>query len=103
MMKEELGMALEDPASPLKNGLATFVAFVVAGFLPLMPYLFGMGSVTFNYSIGMTAIALFVIGAARTMITKKNWLVAGLEMLGVGAVAAGVAYYVGYLIEKFFI
>ncbi|MBI2636894.1 MAG: VIT1/CCC1 transporter family protein, partial [Parcubacteria group bacterium] len=100
MMVAELGIIPGEEESPIKNGLATFVAFIVAGMLPLLPYVFGVqfGS-TFNTAVAMTAFALFAVGAARSAVTKEHWLVSGLEMLGVGAIAAVSAYGVGYLLQ----
>jgi VIT1/CCC1 family predicted Fe2+/Mn2+ transporter len=40
MMLEELGLVADD-SSPQINGLITFAAFLVLGFLPLLPYLIG--------------------------------------------------------------
>ena len=84
----------------------TFYAFVVAGSLPLIPYLLHFIGIDmpldlrFPLSILSTAFALFVIGSARTIITKHGWLRSGLEMLTVGAIAATLAYFVGSFIEQ---
>ncbi len=100
MMVNELGIIPGEEESPIKNGLATFVAFVTAGFLPLLPYVFGVWfGTTFNTAVIMTAVALFGVGAARSRFTKEHWFVSGLEMLGVGAIAAVSAYGVGYLLQ----
>jgi vacuolar iron transporter family protein len=101
MLKEELGLQEADAVSPFNHGLATFIAFVLAGFLPLVAYIFHSGSASFNISIIVTALALFAVGASRTYITGRNWFRAGVEMLLVGAIAASVAYLVGFLIEQY--
>jgi vacuolar iron transporter family protein len=99
MMIHELGIIPGEDESPVKNGVATFIAFVLAGALPLLPYALGLVD-SFYTAIVMTVVALFIVGALRTIFTKQNWLIAGLEMLGVGAIAAVVAYGLGYWIEK---
>jgi VIT1/CCC1 family predicted Fe2+/Mn2+ transporter len=69
---------------------------VVAGALPLLPYV--MGSVAgsrFAWSIVVAFVAMFVIGASRTFISNTRWWTGGLEMLGLGAVVTAVAYGVG--------
>lgn len=101
MMVNELGIIPGEEESPWKNGLATFMAFASAGLLPLAPYVFGLrlGS-TFNTAIIMTAATLFFVGSLRATMTKRNWFISGLEMLLVGAIAAGAAYWLGYWIEK---
>ena len=84
---------------PIKNAIATFVAFVVAGAVPLIPYLFS-GQKVFVSAIIATSIALFTIGSLRALITKTRWYVAGFEMLLVGASAALVAYYIGDILSS---
>lgn len=89
-----------------KTGLVTFVSFVSAGSLPLIPYvasLFGMNQFSnhkFLYSIMATAVALFFVGSMRTLLTKGSWIRNGLEMLIVGAAAAGISYLVGMWVEQ---
>lgn len=99
MMIHELGIIPGEEESPWKNGLATFVAFAIAGLLPLLPYVFDIAiKDNFTIAIIFTGVALFIAGALRTIFTKRNWLLAGLEMFAVGALAAGSAYGVGYFI-----
>ena len=89
-----------------KTGLVTFGAFVLAGSLPLLPYfvdlfgVFDLEAVQFELSIVSTLLALFVVGSLRTLLTKGSWILNGLEMLGVGAVAALVAYGLGFGVES---
>ncbi len=100
MMIGELKIMESEDGHPLKNSLATFCAFVVAGGIPLIPYIFlDTGQNNFGWAIAATGITLFVIGSLRTLITGKKWWLAGLEMLGVGTVAATVAYVVGNLLS----
>lgn len=86
-----------DVIAPAQHGVITFGAFLVAGIMPLLPYLFGVaqGSQFFISSV-LAGLSFFVVGAGRTIITGGNWAIGGLEMLLVGGVAAGVAYGVGW-------
>jgi len=103
MMVQELGM-LPDERKPIYSALATFGAFLIAGSVPLLVYLAGLfatvpGDWPFVASLVLSALALFGLGAAKVLITERNWLRSGLEMLVVGGLAAGVAYLVGYLLQ----
>jgi VIT1/CCC1 family predicted Fe2+/Mn2+ transporter len=84
--------------SPWKHGLATLVAFVVAGGVPLAPYLFpGTSSQQLVISTALTFTTLFLLGASRALVTRDRWLRTGLETLALGSVVAGAAYGAGYL------
>jgi len=85
--------------SAIKHGLAIFVAFASAGLFPLLPYVFSLPQ-AFNLSIMVTGLALFSVGSLRSLVTKKPWIRAGLEMLLVGAVAATAAYFTGDFIRR---
>jgi vacuolar iron transporter family protein len=88
----------EAEASPARHGLATFLAFVAAGVLPLAPYLSSAPPrVLFAASVGVTLAGLFGMGAARSIFSQESWWVTGLEMLGLGMVVALVAFGAGAL------
>ena len=57
----------EQEAFPFRHGLATFIAFVTAGAVPLVPYVFSsIESDRFVWSTVLSLAALFGVGAART-------------------------------------
>lgn len=90
-----------------KTSLVTFLAFVVAGGLPLLPYvlmLFGFKIAEnhqFIMSVVSTLTAMFFVGSLRTYVIKGSWFKNGVEMLLVGSVAAIAAYTLGSFIEQF--
>ncbi|TSC79106.1 MAG: hypothetical protein G01um101433_3 [Parcubacteria group bacterium Gr01-1014_33] len=107
MMREELNILEDDGDHPARHGLATFAAFVVAGLLPLTPYLAAYFGSTLPWralslSVGATALSLFLIGAARTRVTGAPWLRSGCEMLGVGGLAAAASYAIGGAVKTLF-
>jgi len=99
MMSEEHGM----PAairSPLKAGLTTFIAFVLCGSLPLLPYALELQTAE-PLSAAMAGVTFFAIGSLRSHWSPAPWWRTGLETFAIGMVAAGVAYLVGYLLKGF--
>lgn len=103
IMRNEFNITDEDTKHPFRHGLATFVAFVIAGFLPLIPYIFGLKGNQFIISIIATGAALFFTGAAQSLLTnKKWWLRSGVQMLIVGGVAAAVSFSIGFLLKSAF-
>jgi VIT1/CCC1 family predicted Fe2+/Mn2+ transporter len=91
----------EEEARPARHGLATFLAFAVAGACPLVPYVLPPLEVDrFMLSVAFTLLSLFAIGASRAFVTVDRWWVAGLEMLGLGVVVAAAAYYSGAVVAS---
>jgi len=95
MMRYELEMS--DPSeNPVLTALATFLAFVVFGFIPLIPYiLFKNDPQTFFYASWATGIALVLLGLLRWRITRDSIVRSVGEILIVGGISASVAYLVG--------
>jgi len=48
--------------------------------------------------LGLSLAALFVVGAAVSLLTGRSMLFSGLRQMGIGAIAAGVTYLVGSII-----
>lgn len=93
--REAVGDGDVKPAKPPScTAAVTFLAFVVAGWTPLLPYLLSLQPL-FSLSMLATAVAFFVVGASRTFVTQRAWARSGLEMLGIGMLAAAVAYSTG--------
>ncbi len=85
----------------LRRSFVTFTAFVVAGLIPILPFLNGAaeGNEFLVSAIG-AGVAFFLIGGMRTMVTKRGFIRSGSEMLAVGGIAASLAYGIGYLIHS---
>lgn len=103
MLFEEHGLT-PDTRSPFKGGLVTYTAFIVIGFIPLLSFVLALfiprlHPYTFSISVALTGIALFVIGALKTLVVARSTWKAGVETLFMGGMAATVAYIVGYLLK----
>ena len=98
-VRRSSGLAMLEPF-PGRHSFATFAAFVVAGCVPLLSYILIGESNPFLAAVLLTFATLFVVGAARALVTGVRWWWSGLEMLVVGSVAAGVAYGVGAFVES---
>lgn len=103
MMKDELGM-IEEERSPFAIGAVTYVSFILIGFIPLSLYVwdfaYGFAGNLFWSTCLFTAIGFIVIGFLKTYVTATSKWKGILETLLLGALAAGVAYAVGNILEK---
>ena len=96
MMQYEIGMADPTGESPAMNGLATFIAFIIFGAVPLLPYfLLEPSKTTFYLSVFATFSALTALGLLRWKVTNQSmWRCVG-ETVLVGGICAIVAFGVG--------
>ncbi len=90
----------EDRFAPAIGAGFTLFAFIIAGILPLLPYLFPVNGRHFFTASMMTGAALFVTGVLRTLVTRRRPLLAGVEMVGIGGIAALLAFGVGRLVSS---
>ena len=89
----------EEETYPWKHGVATLVAFVVAGSVPLVPYVLSVPTDgRLLWSALFTMGALFGVGVARAAVTRDRWWRSGSEMLMLGGVVAIAAYAAGALV-----
>lgn len=96
MMKDELEMPTPEHEKAHYIALSTFLAFIVFGIVPLVPYIFFHASPNlFMYSVSATVFALFLLGLLRSTITKQSSIRTLIETLLVGGIAATAAYLVG--------
>jgi VIT1/CCC1 family predicted Fe2+/Mn2+ transporter len=99
MMRDELRISPEK-RSPWLSGLVMLIAFVLAGSVPLLPYLISLFEPSFrplalSSSVVMTFAAIFGVGTARSLVTGRRWWIAGIEMTVIGAIASLIAYVIG--------
>jgi len=106
MMKDELNM-MRDGKSPFKIGVATLISFILVGFIPLMVYLWDFFFPTdlniFLWTSILTGIAFLIVGWLKGVVNQTPALRSISETVALGLLAAIVAYYVGDLLESFFI
>jgi VIT1/CCC1 family predicted Fe2+/Mn2+ transporter len=85
--------------APWRHGLATIVAFVVVGTVPLLAY--GLprpsGMSVLPVAAVLSLVALGGTGAARALFIDKSPLRSAAEMTAVGAFAGMAAYAVGVI------
>jgi VIT1/CCC1 family predicted Fe2+/Mn2+ transporter len=104
MIQEEYGLHLEGPV-PWRAATVTFLAFVLSGTLPLLPFVCEFvwpGSVMRPYGVSSaaTALAFFMVGAVKGRFVYQRWFTSGAETCLAGGAAAMLAYTVGVLLGR---
>ena len=99
LAREELGL---DPAelggSPITAAATSFLLFALGAAVPVLPFFFLKGGTATLVSLGVSAVALFGIGAAITLFTGRSALRSGARQLLLGLAAAAVTHGIGRLV-----
>jgi vacuolar iron transporter family protein len=98
MLAEEYGLPSQI-RSAFAAAMATFSAFLLCGFIPLLPFVFRLPN-PFAISLAMTLAVFFAIGSAKSCWLTESWWRAGLETLAIGSAAAALAYAAGTIIGR---
>lgn len=82
---------------PLVAGTVMFVSFILASFIPIIPYLFAGLTAALWLSIALSITALFIVGLVSARIVKVHVLKHAIKM----ALLGGAAIVIGVIVGKF--
>jgi VIT1/CCC1 family predicted Fe2+/Mn2+ transporter len=100
MMKYELGLEQPDPRQAPKSALTISLAYALGGLIPLSAYfLTATPTEGLAWSAVTTLVCLLLFGYLKSRLTGQPPITGALRMAGVGALAAGAAFYVARLIS----
>ena len=95
---EEVGLDARSIGSPLAAAGGSFVAFTAGAFVPLVPYLLGIGAPAFALSLSVSLAALGLLGTGIAVLTRRPAWYGAIRQVLLGGIAAGVTYAVGIAI-----
>jgi VIT1/CCC1 family predicted Fe2+/Mn2+ transporter len=99
LVKEELGINAEElKGSAIEAALSSFFLFAIGAIIPVLPFMFLSGYQAIVLSTLLSAIGLFLIGAAITLFTGRNVWFSGFRQVIFGLAAAAVTFGIGKLI-----
>jgi len=105
-VKSRNELVKEPENDPIKTAITTFIAFLIAGFIPLFSFVLAsiiknpqLIANQFKYSFVLTGVAIIVIGWLKGSVTGKSKIRSSLEILVIGGIAALIAFLIGYLIK----
>ena len=94
---EELGLSEANFPNPWRSLVSSMLSTAVGAFIPLIPFFFTRGYPAVFASLGISIVAHFAVGAAKSLVTTRSWWASGLEMTIVGLIAGAVTYALGVL------
>src|SRR5205823_7431150 len=74
MAERELGISSEAPGDPRKDAGVMATSYLVGGLAPLIPYLLLPGLAAIGASIGVTVVALGIVGAVKARTAHRPML-----------------------------
>ncbi len=95
MAHEELGLSEESFPNPWLSAISAMVSTGLGAFIPIIPFFFMQGFAAILAAAGISLVAHFAVGAAKTLVTGRSWLHSGAEMTVVGAIEAVITYVLG--------
>jgi len=99
LSREELGIDPSELAGSARTAAATsFFLFSFGAIFPLAPFFATHGRDAILASAGLSAVVLFVIGAAISVLTGRSVLFSGMRQLAIGLATAGLTYGIGRLV-----
>jgi len=94
----ELGIDPDELGAPLRAAVMSFFAFAAGAVVPLLPWAFVSGTRALIATSALSAVALFVTGAALARFTTQGALYSGTRQLVVGILAAALTMSIGALV-----
>lgn len=102
MLKEheyrELGIFPNQNQQPIQNAFFMFISYIIGGTLPIISYLFFPISTSIIFSVAITLLGLFCLGALTTLFTNAKPIKVGLRLVLMG----GFSFIVGLLVGNVF-
>lgn len=99
LAREELGI---DPnelgGSAWVAASTSFILFALGAVIPVLPFMFTTSAVAIPASLAVSAIGLFGIGAAITLLTGRSVWYSGIRQTAFGLGAAAITYGIGWLL-----
>ncbi|MGE5408464.1 MAG: VIT1/CCC1 transporter family protein, partial [Syntrophothermus sp.] len=98
-VQKELGLSPDVGGAALGDALVVGLTYLGAAIIPLWPYAaLPLIAPALAVSLACTLVALFVLGVIKGTVARQRRAFAGLQVLLIGGVSAGVGFAIGHLI-----
>ncbi len=98
-VQKELGLSPDVGGAALGDALVVGLTYLAAAFIPLWPYaVLPLIAPALIVSLACTLLALFALGLIKGTVARQRRLPAGLQVLLIGGLSAGVGFAIGHLV-----
>ncbi|HVO33216.1 MAG TPA: VIT1/CCC1 family protein [Elusimicrobiota bacterium] len=99
LAREELNIDPKDlGGSPWEAAFTSFSLFALGAVIPIFPFMATDGIAAVRLALAVSAVGLFGIGAAITLVTNRSVWKSGIRQLAFGLAAAGTTFAIGRLV-----
>lgn len=102
MVEKELGLQMDPRTVQIPEALTMGGSYIVGSIFPLIAYFFLPVQRALPVSIGLTVIALIIIGIVKGKLANLQLVGSALEVVVVGAFSAGGGYLLGVVVPRLF-
>lgn len=95
-LSHELGLSPEEKPSPWVAAISSFFSFGVGAIIPILPFMFGFGTLAWGLAFG--GAGLIIAGSLAARVTRRNWVMGAVRQLVFGGVAVAATYTIGKLL-----
>ena len=96
LSQDELGIDPEElGGSAWEAAITSFLLFAMGGILPVIPFAFLSGLPAIALSAALSAVGLFIVGAAITLFSGRSVFYSGMRQVIFGLLAAAMTYLIG--------
>lgn len=98
-VEKELGLSADAGGAAFGDALVVGLTYLGAAFVPLWPYAaLPLIAPALFVSIACTLLALFALGVIKGTVARQHRLRAGIQVLLIGSLSAGVGFAIGHLV-----
>jgi len=96
MMKEELGIMMEDTSQSWKDAGVMGLSVIAGSLPPILPFVFPIPTAhALIWSIGLAILTAFLLGTLKAVVARGSWWRSGIQFLLVTTAAVAVGVVVG--------
>jgi len=100
MQAFEFGYTEQDARSPITAMLMSGCLFITGSLPSVIPFACTSNTnIALIWAACLCAVAMFAVGAVKTLATRTSWVKAGMENLMTGGIAASISYLIGYIYQ----
>jgi VIT1/CCC1 family predicted Fe2+/Mn2+ transporter len=100
MIEKELGLSPDEATVPWKDAVVMAGSFLLGAAVPVIPYLIMDDGNVVIASLAGTGVALFAMGAGKTLLTERNPFWSGAEIFTIGLLSAFTGYLFGTVVPE---